>query len=89
MKLINGYSFPETDAELATWEPTVRLRPLARKVLAVAHTRCEGAWAAYCDAVPGQRHDDEAHGVLDWGAKLPKAYAVVMFPEFAKLTYDE
>lgn len=87
MKSIEGYAFPETPEEASEWEPKVLVRALARKVLVVAQTRIEGAWAAYCDAVPGKNHDYEANAVLREGDKLPEKYARTMFPEFKDLPY--
>jgi hypothetical protein len=58
-------------------------------VLAVARSRIEGAWAAYIDAVPGVRHEDEVDLVLDHGAKLDVAIAREMFPFFADLPYAD
>ena len=76
-----------TPEEAANWTPTVRRRALAQKVLSVAVTRIEGAWAAYVDAVPGQKHSLEFEAVLDNGAKLDEAVARSIFPEFDGLTY--
>lgn len=86
MQSINCFEFPATD-ELAGWEPTVRVRTLARRVLAVARTRIEGKWAAYCDAVPGKNHDYEFQDVLDQGVKLPEPWARALFPEFDGIPY--
>ena len=58
------------------------LHALSSKVLAVAHTRIEGTWCAYIDAVPGWRHDDEAWAVLLHGEKLSEGVAKVLFPAF-------
>ena len=70
-----------------TWKSIVRFRALASRVLAVAHTRVEGTWCAYVDAVPGQRHEDEIDQVLARGAKLDEAVARVLFPRFTDLPY--
>lgn len=67
--------------------PVVERRPLARRVLAVARTRIEGTWAAYCDAVPGEAHDREQEAVLQHGAKLPETYARTLFPRFDGMPY--
>ncbi|KKL26843.1 hypothetical protein LCGC14_2391190 [marine sediment metagenome] len=70
-----------------TWKPTVRIFPLANRVLAVAATRVEGTWAAYCDAVPGDKHTAEANAVLANGDKLMEEVARVLFPMFKDLPY--
>jgi len=88
MKRINDFAFPETTADMDMWQPTIRVKALASKVLCVARTRCEGAWSAYVDAVPGQRHSVEAQGVLDEGVKLPVHLARVLFPEFDDVPYS-
>jgi hypothetical protein len=69
------------------WKPTVRRRVLVTHVLAVAQTRIEGTWAAYCDAVPGYDHDNEQAAVLLHGGKLSERVARILFPEFADLPY--
>jgi hypothetical protein len=84
---ISGFDFPENKEETGTWKATRSRHALARCVLAVAHTRIEGAWCAYIDAVPGRRHVDEAQAVLDHGAKLGKDVACVLFPLFADIPY--
>ena len=69
--------FEEATAE--TWTPRVRCEALAMRVLAVATTRIEGTWTAYCDAVPGERHDQEYGEVLRTGDKLPEHVAQAIF----------
>jgi len=64
------------------WEPRIQRIALARRVLAVATTRVEGAWTAYIDVVPGIDHDLEFQDVLDSGDCLPEKVARVLFPEF-------
>lgn len=71
-----------------TWTPMVRVHPLASKVLAVAATRVEGTWAAYCDAVPGINHHSEAGAVLTSGDKLMEEVARVLFPGFDEVPYS-
>lgn len=71
----------------ANWEPTILHRALSPRVLAVARTRIEGAWAAYCDAVPGKSHKAERNAVLETGAKLDENVARMLFPSFAGLPY--
>jgi hypothetical protein len=74
-------------AQTRDFEPIVRRRALAQRVLVVARTRIEGAWAAYCDAVDGRDHVAEQEGVLRMGAKLDESVARVLFPEFEELPY--
>ena len=69
------------------WEPTIRIHPLAAKVLAAATTRIEGTWKAYINSVPGKRHDLEYNEVLRHGDEIPEHIAKVMFPDFADLPY--
>lgn len=83
----HNLTFPETKEELDSWKPTVQYHALARRVLAVARTRCEGAWSAYCDAVPGENHFLERHRVLDQGDKLPESVAQALFPLFEGIPY--
>jgi len=67
--------------------PIIRRRALASRVLVVANTRVEGAWCAYCDAVPGNNHDLEQDDVRNHGDKLDESLARVLFPEFHQLPY--
>ena len=87
MKTIGNYRFPETCDEANAWEPATRWRALNRDVLAVATTRVEGTWKAYCAAVPGYNHDDEWQAVLDQGCPMTDAVAKVLFPEFDGIPY--
>ena len=73
--------------EIRAGMPTVRIHALANRVLAVAATRVEGTWAAYCDAVPGDKHTAEANAVLANGDKLMEEVARVLFPMFKDLPY--
>lgn len=70
------------------WEPTTARFALASRVLIVAVTRIEGAWSAYCDAVPGIRHDDEWEEVWRTGTKIPEKMARALFPQFEDLPYN-
>ncbi len=79
-----GNATPKTTAE---WEPAIRVVPLAPNVLAVAVTRIEGTWKAYCGAVPGYSHDREWHEIRQSGEKLPHGIACAIFPEFADVPY--
>ena len=81
--------FPKSQAEAELWRPIVRYRALASKVLVVARTRVECAWAAYIDAVPGRGHYSEVEAVLDRGAKLDERIARVLFPDFKSVPYAE
>lgn len=69
------------------WQPQIRIFALSHRVLVVAKTRIEGAWCAYCDAVPGECHADEASEVLRLGGKIPADVARILFPEFIDLPY--
>ena len=79
--------FPETPDECQTWKPITVRSALAMEVLAVAHTRIEGAWCAYIDAVPGQDHAIETKPVLSHGNKLGETVALVLFPMFDGVPY--
>ena len=81
--------FPKSPEEARGWSSTTRTHALARRVLAVARTRVECAWAAYIDAVPGSDHEDEAAGVLANGDKLSESVARNLFPEFDGVPYAE
>jgi hypothetical protein len=89
MKYFGGWEFPEggNKTECDEWKPFVRRRAISSRVLAVARTRIEGAWAAYCDAVPGLNHDNEWRKVLEEGAKMDKDTAVAIFPMFKGVPY--
>ena len=87
MKEMGAFEFPETPEEAREWRPYVRKCALARRVLAVALQHIEGAWACYCDAVPGECHDDEVGAVLDHGTKLPEPVALALFGEFRGVPY--
>jgi len=58
---------------------------LACDVVAVAITRQEGKWCAYCKAVRGFSHEDEWQEVLRTGEKLSETIAKAIFPDFAAL----
>ena len=79
--------FPSTQDEAREWVPTYYRCALSRTVLVVAKTRIEGAWAAYCDSVPGKRHQDEFLPVTKTGAKLPEQWARPMFPFLEHVPY--
>ncbi len=79
--------FPTSSEEAHNWEPIVRVHALSSKVLVVAQSRIECAWAAYCDAVPGHNHEFEWEDVLYHGSKLSEKIALVLFPEFNGVPY--
>ena len=79
--------FPKSTDEAQCFKPLIRHHALSSRVLVVAHTRVEGAWCAYCDAVPGQDHRAEREAVLHHGAKLDEDVARVLFPEFTEVRY--
>ena len=79
--------FPKSVEEAQAFLPHTEWRALAPRVLVVAKTRVECAWAAYIDAVPGRNHDEEAGEVLDYGAKLPEEVARLLFPRFEGVPY--
>jgi len=81
--------FPKSAEEAAAWQPWILRRALSMRVLVVARTRVECAWAAYCDAVPGMNHVHEMADVLDHGDKLPEHVARALFPEFDQVPYAE
>lgn len=70
-----------------TWVPRIRYTALSSRVIAVATTRIERAWAAYIDAVPGVNHAHEWKAVLKNGDKLPEKVAAVLFPDFVDSGY--
>ena len=79
--------FPKSPAECRDWEPLVLHRALSSRVLAVAVTRIECSWAAYCDAVPGMNHHEEVGAVRERGSKLDEPVARAIFPRFAEVPY--
>lgn len=79
--------FPKSSEEARTFEPLIRHRALASRVLVVARTRVECAWSAYCDAVPGQNHRAEREAVLNLGVKVEEKIARMLFPEFIDVPY--
>ncbi len=79
--------FPKTPDEARDWTPLVRTYRLSSKVLAVANSRIECAWAAYIDAVPGEDHSREAFLVLESGDKLAEPIARLLFPLFDDVPY--
>jgi hypothetical protein len=85
--MITSSHFPTTIEQAIEWRPIIYRRALAAKVLAVATTRIEGAWKAYCDAVPGRDHDVEWQQVLDRGCALQERHALAIFPEFEGVRY--
>ena len=82
----NGH-FPTNPEEARAWSPYQRNHALAMTVLAVAHTRVEGAWCAYINSVPGMNHRAEEQAVLDNGEKLGEEIALALFPELRGVPY--
>jgi hypothetical protein len=79
--------FPKSIAEAREFKPILRSRVLGSRVLAVAQTRVECAWAAYVDAVPGYNHQAEEQAVLAHGDKLQEGVARALFPNFDDVPY--
>jgi hypothetical protein len=79
--------FPQTPEQARGWQAHVRCRALHARVLCVARTRIEGAWAAYCAPVPGMNHVAEMEPVLESGNKMPEDVARAMFPAFKGVPY--
>lgn len=79
--------FPKSTEEVRAWQPFIVRRVLTRRVMIVAKTRVECAWAAYMDAVPGCNHDSEQEAVLRHGDKLLEETARFFFPEFDWVPY--
>ena len=79
--------FPKTVDEAQAFVPLVLTRALSMRVIVVARTRVECAWAAYVDAVPGIDHRAEIAPVLDHGEKLDERLARVLFPIFDAVPY--
>jgi hypothetical protein len=82
-------SFPDErdQKSIDAWKKSYCVRAIHCKVLAVAVTRIEGAWACYLAPVDGQNHDDEWFDVWQHGVKQPKDVADVLFPRYAHLPY--
>lgn len=79
--------FPKNQEEAREFVPYVAVHALACRVLAVARTRVECAWTAYCDAVPGISHGREVQPVLDYGDTLGEEVARALFPQFDGVPY--
>ena len=79
--------FPNNQEEARAWKPIIFRYALESRVIAVAKTRIEGAWAAYVDAVPGHNHDEEQDAVLAHGTKLAEPLARTWFPQFEGVPY--
>ena len=89
MKMIGPLAFPETQKEGKIWKRVVRYYALDSNVLAVATTRIEGTWKAYCGSVPGDYHCEESQEVLRTGTQIYEPIARIMFPEFKDIPYAE
>ena len=81
--------FPTSSQEAAAWRPTFFRRALASRVLVVATTRVECAWAAYIDAVPGLNHALEQDAVVRHGGKLDEWLARCLFPWLVGVPYAD
>jgi predicted thioredoxin/glutaredoxin len=68
-------------------EGTTEYRALSQRVLAVAVEGAAGDWAAYVDAVIGNNHEREAPLVAEWGGKLSRELAELLFREWKHLKY--
>jgi hypothetical protein len=79
--------FPTNAEEASKFRAYTQLHALANSVLAVATTRVEGTWSAYCNSVPGMSHRKEAEEVLRHGCKLSEKVALVLFPELEGVPY--
>ena len=78
--------FPDPE-ETDQWEPLVWHYALHGQVLAVAKTRIEGAWKAYCANVPGHDCSQEEQYVLDFGNQITEAIALAIFPHMKGIPY--
>ena len=87
MNTIGHWNFPETQEEADTWAPVLTYKALHSRVLLVAKTRIEGAWAAYCVPVPGRSHEEEKHLWENEGVKLDVKLARAAFPQFEDVPY--
>lgn len=82
------YTLEETEMpDGTTFTKTAVVRALSRDVLAVAVNRAEGAWKAYCGAVPGRNHDHEWPEIFKQGTDLGERVALAVFPEFTGTPY--
>lgn len=70
------------ESERVPWQRSIKYVALDTRVLAVAATRVEGAWAAYIGPVAGNSHDNEKYEVLQSGTKLPEKIARAIFSSF-------
>ena len=89
MRRIGQFEFPDNPRQVGDWREFRMKHALAMRVLAVAHTRVEGTWRAYVDAVPGMDHRREAAEVFSAGTTLPEAVALILFPAFEGVPYRD
>lgn len=92
MKQIGKFSFPDPSSativkDIKGWKETFVWKALHYKVLAVAKTRIEGKWSAYCFPVPGVNHDNETYLWKKEGSKLEEKIALAIFPQFEGIPY--
>ena len=81
--------FPKTAEEVAEWVEHRFVYALGQRVLAVARTRVECAWAAYIGDVNGWDHGKEWRQVLESGDKLPEHVARALFPKLKDVPYGD
>jgi len=67
----------------------VEWKALDPHVLVVAIEGSVGDWAAYIGAVRGKNHEEEWRKVAEYGTKLPKSVAEILFPNFRSLRWRE
>jgi len=67
----------------------IEWRTLDRQVLAVAVEGAVGDWTAYIGAVKGKDHSREWQKVRDYGTKLPREVAEILFPDFKHLKWRD
>jgi hypothetical protein len=90
MRRFGRFDFPTRGTtEHLTWKAVVLYRAMGPRVLAVARTRIEGAWAAYVADVRGVSHQAELPDVLDHGTKLDERVARALFPVLDEVPYAE
>jgi len=64
-------------------------KALDRRVIVVAVEGEVEDWAAYIGAVQGDRHSEEWQEVAEYGTKLPKNIAEILFPQFRNLEWRD
>ena len=89
MRRLGQLDFPDQESreESQAWRPIIRVVELSPSVIAVARTRIEGAWKAYCDTIKGVDRLANYNAVLDYGCAVSEPIARAMFPEFDDVPY--